>query len=132
MRRRTLWSQAITKEDLQMRLGWRGVLGVMVGTALLAIPFVYWGRFDLALPTFVSAAMIALAIAMRWKLRHNAWFWITMCVLSALHLPLVLLIPWTGKWIPAVVIAPFGVLDLHVMMWSVAVVGKYCEGLNSV
>lgn len=124
MRRRSLWSQAVTKQDMQMRLGWRGITGVMLGTALLAIPFVYWKRFDLALPTFVSVAMISLAIAMRWKLRHDAWFWMTMTVLSALHFPLILLIPWTGKWIPVVVIAPFGVLDLHVMLWTVAVVGS--------
>lgn len=124
MRRHSLWSQAVTKQDMQMRLGWRGMLGVMLGTALLAIPFVYWKRFDLALPTFVSVAMISLAIKMRWRLRHNAWFWITMSCLCALHVPLVLCLPLTGKWISAVVIAPFGVLDLHVMLWTVAAVGS--------
>ena len=73
------------------------MLWAMFGTALLAIPFVYWGRFDLALPSFVLAAMIAVAIAMRWKLRRHAWFWITTAFLAALHLPLILLVPWTTK-----------------------------------
>ena len=131
MRRRSLWSQVITKEDRQMRLRWRGVLCVMFDTVLLGIPFVYWGRFDLALPSFVSAAMIALAIAMRWKLRRHAWFWITMALLTALHLPLILFVPWTTKWIPAVVIAPFGMLDIHAMLWTLAVVGKYMGGLKT-
>src|SRR6185503_18926006 len=78
LRGSSLWSRVITKEDRQMRLGWRGVLCLMLGTGLFAIPFVYWRRFDLALPSFVSAAMIALAIAMRWKLRHRACFWLAM------------------------------------------------------
>lgn len=128
MRRRSLWSQVVTKEDKQMRLGWRGVLSVMLGTILLAIPFLYFGRLNLALPSFVSIAMIALAITMRWKLRRLVWFWVTMTLLAALHLPFILFIPWTTKWIPAVVIAPFGVLDIHAMLWTLAVVGKYMDG----
>ena len=131
MRRRSLWSQVVTKEDKQMRLGWRGVLSVMLGTILLAIPFLYFGRLNLALPSFVSIAMIALAITMRWKLRGHVWFWVTMTLLAALHLPFILFIPWTTKWIPAVVIAPFGVLDLHAMLWTLAVVGKYMDGLRT-
>ena len=103
----------------------------MFGTVLLAIPFVYWGRFDLALASFVSVAMIVLAIAMRWKLRRHAWFWITMAFLTALHLPFILFVHWTTKWIPAVVIAPFGILDLHAMLWTLAVVGKYKEELTA-
>ena len=131
MRRRSLWSQVVIKEDKQMRLGWRGVLSVMLGTILLAIPFLYFGRLNLALPSFVSIAMIALAITMRWKLRRHVWFWVTMTLLAALHLPFILFIPWTTKWIPAVVIAPFGVLDLHAMIWTLAVVGKYMDGLRT-
>jgi hypothetical protein len=130
MRRRSLWSQVITREDRQMRLGWRGVLFVMLGAVILCIPFVYCGKFNLALPSLMSAAMIVLVVAMRWKLRRHPWFWITTAFLAALHLPLILFLPWTTKWIPAVVIAPFGMLDLHAMLWMLAVVGKYMEGLS--
>jgi hypothetical protein len=130
MRRRSLWSQVITNEDKQMRLGWRGLLFFMLGIVVLGIPFVYWGKFNLALPSFVSAAMIVLAVAMRWKLRRRPWFWITMGFLAAIHQPLIVFVPWTTKWIPAVVIAPFGMLDLHAMLWTLAVVGKHMEGLS--
>jgi hypothetical protein len=44
--------------------------------------------------------MVAVAIALRWKLRQQVWFWITMTILAALHLPLILLVPWSTKWIP--------------------------------
>jgi hypothetical protein len=108
-----------------MRLSWRGGLGVFFGTVLLALLFVSVGRFDLARPTMVSVAMVSLAITMRWKLRKHVWFWITMTILTALHFPLILLIPWTTKWIPAILIAPIGIADLYAMLWILSVVGKF-------
>jgi hypothetical protein len=115
----------VTQEDKQMRLSWRGVLGVMLGTAALAFIFISLRRFDLARPTMVSIAMVGLAIVMRWKLRKHVWFWVTMTLLAALHLPLILFIPWTTKWIPAILIAPIGIADLYAMLWVLSVVGKF-------
>ena len=121
-------SKVITKEDRQMRLPWWGVLCVMIGSLPLYLLFVYFGRFDLARPTLVSLAMVAIAVAMRWKLRRHAWFWGTMVILGALHLPLILFVPWTTRWIPAFVIIPIGIADLYVMLWVVSVVGKFMGG----
>jgi hypothetical protein len=111
-----------------MRLPWWGVLCVMIGSLPLYLLFVYFGRFDLARPTLVSLAMVAIAVAMRWKLRRHAWFWGTMVILGALHLPLILFVPWTTRWIPAFVIIPIGIADLYVMLWVVSVVGKFMGG----
>jgi hypothetical protein len=118
----------VTQEDKQMRLSWRGVLGVMFGTAALAFIFISLRRFDLARPSMVSIAMVGLALVMRWKLRKHVWFWVTMTLLAALHLPLILFIPWTTKWIPAILIAPIGSADLYAMLWVISVVGKFMEG----
>ena len=115
----------VTREDRQMRLSWKGGLCVFFGTTLLAFMFVSIGRFDLARPTMVSVAMVSLAITMRWKLRTHGWFWITIIILAALHLPLILFIPWTTKWIPALLIAPIGIADLYAMLWAICVVGKF-------
>jgi hypothetical protein len=113
-----------TREDRQMRLSWKGGLCVFFGTILLALMFVSIGRFDLARPTMVSVAMVSLAIAMRWKLRTHGWFWITIVILAALHLPLILFVPWTTRWIPAILIAPIGIADLYAMLWVISVVAK--------
>jgi hypothetical protein len=110
-----------------MRLSWRGILCVMFGTLLLALPFVYFRRFDLARPSIMAALMVTIAIALRWKLRRYLWFWATMTFLVGLHLPLILFIPWTTRWIPAVVIAPVGVADLYAMLWLLSVVGRIME-----
>ena len=115
----------VTREDRQMRLSWKGGLCVFLGTILLALIFVSIGRFELARPTMVSVAMVSLAITMRWKLRTHGWFWITIIILAVLHLPLILFIPWTTKWIPAVLIAPIGIADLYAMLWAISVVGKF-------
>src|ERR1700679_1416774 len=84
-----------------MRLPWWGVLCVIAGTLPLGLLFVYFRRFDLARPSIISAATVALAITLRWKLSRHVWFWITMTFLAALHLPLIVFVPWTTKWIPA-------------------------------
>jgi hypothetical protein len=69
--------------------------------------------------------MLAIAITLRWKLRRHMWFWATMTFLAGLHVPLVLFIPWTTKWIPAFVIAPVGLADLYGMLWVLSRVGKF-------
>jgi hypothetical protein len=120
--------KVITAKDRQFRLSWRGVLGVIFGTVLLGLLFVHFGRFDLARPSLISAATLAIAIGLRWSLRRHLWFWITIIFLAALHLPLILFIPWTTKWIPAVVIAPIGMADLYAMLWVLSVVGKFFQG----
>ena len=79
-----------------------------MGALALLILLDHFGKLTLARPTMTSAAMVIIAIAMRWKLKRHMWFWITMIVLAALHVPLVLLVPWTTKWVPAFVIIPIG------------------------
>jgi len=110
-----------------MRLSWRGGLCIFFGTILLALLFLATGRFELARPMMVSVAMVGLAITMRWKLRKHVWFWITMTFLAVLHVPLILFIPWSTKWIPAVMIAPFGLADLYAMLWVLAFVGRLMQ-----
>jgi hypothetical protein len=110
-----------------MRLPWWGVLCVMFAALPLVLLFAYFGKFALALPTLDSIAMVIIAIAMRWRLRRHVWFWITMTVIAALHVPLILFVPWTTKWVPAPVIIPIGIADLYAMLAILSVVGKFVE-----
>ena len=47
-----------------------------------------------------------------------------MTTLAALHIPLVLFVPWTTKWVPAIAIAAIDSGDLILMIAILAVVGK--------
>jgi multisubunit Na+/H+ antiporter MnhG subunit len=118
----------VTEEDRKMRLPWWGVLCVILGALALLILFDHFGKLTLARPTMTSAAMLVIAIAMRWKLKGHGWFWMTMIVLAALHVPLVLLVPWTTRWVPAFLIIPIGMADLYLMLWVLSVVGKFMGG----
>jgi len=115
----------ITAEDRKMRLPWWGVLCVILGALAVLIFFDHFGQLALARPTMISAAMVLIAIAMRWRLKRHVWFWITMIVLTALDVPLILFVPWTTKWIPALAIIPIGIADLCLMLWVLSVVGKF-------
>ena len=116
--------KVITKEDKQMRLPWWGVLLVIAGAAAAYSLFDHFGEAAIARPTLYSAAVITITIAMRWKLREHLWFWVTTAFLTALHVPLILLVPWTDKWIPALVVIPVGILDSYAMLWVISVVAK--------
>lgn len=117
------------KDDIkavqQMRLPWWGVLCWMAGCAVIVWPFYHAGRLDLARPVLYSIGMLGIATAIKWKLRRHMWFWGTMTILAALHVLLVLLVPWTTKWIPAIVVIPIGIADLYVMLWIVSAVGQF-------
>jgi len=56
------------------------------------------------------------------------WFRSTMIVFAALHVLLVMFVPWTTKWVPALAIVPIGIADLYVMLWVLSVVGKHMDG----
>jgi hypothetical protein len=100
----------------RMQLPWWGTLGIfilaLIGDELLG----HAGRIDLAYPLGVTSAALGLAIAIKWELRRLAWFWITMSLLAALHVPLLLLVPWTSNWVPAPVLAVVGFVDCIVML----------------
>jgi hypothetical protein len=116
------------RELKQIHIPWWGLLLVIMGTIPLVFLFDYFGRSTLALPTLDSVVIIIFAIAMRWKLRRQAWFWITMTIIVTLHVLLILLVPWTSKWVPAFVVIAIGTLDLLAMLEVLSVVGKLVEG----
>jgi len=119
--------KVITEEDRKMRLPLWGYPFVLGGAFLLSFIFDHFGKLALARPTVYAVAIIVITIAMRWKLRGHVWFWGTMAVFAALHAVLILLVPWTPKWIPVLVVIPIGIADSYAMLWVVSVVGKRME-----
>jgi hypothetical protein len=116
------------KAAKKMRLPWWAVLCLLVFGMPLPWLFDHFGRLNLMLPIWNSVAVLGFMLALKWKLGRHAWFWITMTVIAALHVPLILFVPWGTKWVPALAIAAIDSLDFCLILWILSVVGKFVPG----
>lgn len=113
------------KAAKKMRLPWWAVLCLLVFGMPLPWLFDHFGRLNLMLPMWNSVAVLGFMLALKWKLRRHAWFWITMTVIAVLHVPLILFVPWGTRWVPALAIAAIDSLDFCLILWILSVVGRF-------
>lgn len=116
------------KEAKKYRLPRWAILPGIAGCLLIVWLFNHFGRLDLYLPTINSIGVLGFVLVLKRGLRRHVWFWITMIVIAALHVPLILFVPWTTRWVPALAIAAIDSADLIVMLAILAVVGRFMEG----
>jgi hypothetical protein len=116
------------KAAKKLRLPWWGVLCGIVGSFLCAWLFDSLGKLELVLPALNSIAVLGFMLVLKRKLWPYAWLWSTMSVLAALHVPLVLFVPWTTRWVPALEIAVIDSADFCLILWILVVVGKLVGG----
>ncbi len=116
------------KAAKQMRLPWWAVLCLLIGGMPLPWLFDHFGSLNLMLPTWNSVAVLGFIVVLKWSLRRHVWFWITMAALAALHVPLILFVPWTTRGVPALAIAVIDSGDFCLMLWIISIVGKIVEG----
>jgi hypothetical protein len=76
------------------------------------------------MPTASAISVLAFAIAVKWELRERLWFWITVIVFAALHIPPIFLVPWTTKWVPALAFAAIASWDLIGFFAIIALVAR--------
>ena len=107
------------------RIPWWGALLWMAACGLIDWLLISLGKFDLALPALNSIAVVGFTIALKRDLGRYVWFWVTMAILATLHVPMVLFVPWTSKWVPSIAIAAIDSGDLVVMLAVIAVVGRF-------
>jgi hypothetical protein len=121
-----------TKKDIRsakkLRLPrWAILPWILVGT-LTCWLFDHFEKLDLALPTLISIGLLGFILVLKRKLWRQGWFWIVMTFIAAAHVELILLIPWTTKWVPAAFIAGIATVDLIVVLAILNYVGKLSEG----
>lgn len=119
------------REAKKIRIPWWGVLLWMAGCGLIDWLLISLGKFNLSLPALNSIAVVGFTIALKRKLGRHMWFWGTMAVLAALHVPLILFVPWTSRWVPAIAIAAIDSGDLIVMLAILDIVGRFMDGSKS-
>lgn len=113
------------QEAKKLRLSWRAKLLIIVIGAPTTFLFALYGKLELALPLMNIIGVLGLMILFKWKLRKRAWFWITMAVIAALHVPLILFVPWGTRWVPALAIAVVDSVDFCLILWALTIVGKF-------
>lgn len=115
------------KRAKKIRLPWWALLCLGIGVLPIYWLFDHFGKLELALPTLNCVGVFGFAIDVKWELRARVWFWITMAIIGALHVLLILFVPWTTNWVPAMTIAGIDSLDFVAILAILFVVGRLME-----
>lgn len=101
-------------------------MGIWIVAILLPLYFVflYAGRPDTGKYVCISVGMHLIAIWINWDLRRLLWFWTTIATLLAIHIPFLLIVPWPSRWIPAISVLPFGVVDCALILGVIALMER--------
>jgi hypothetical protein len=68
----------------------------------------------------IVLGMIILAIKIRWNLSKHVWFWGTIILILALHVPLVFLVRWPQRNVPTLFYTmPIGIADFFIILGAV-------------
>lgn len=113
------------KAAKKLRLPRWAILPGIVVAVLCAWLFDHFGELNLMLPIWNGVAVLGFMLALKRKLWRHAWFWGTMAVIAALHVPLILFVPWGTRWVPALAIAAIDSLDFCLILWVLDAVGKF-------
>jgi hypothetical protein len=97
---------------------------VALCTSPIFIVFIYLGDSERGKTAWFSAMIILMAIRMFWNLRKRVRFWITITIITLLHILLVFFIPWPFKEVPYVALMPVGLLDLAIAYGAIRLVEK--------
>lgn len=107
------------------RLSWRTkLLMIVIGIPTFYLYLIYGGRIQLVWPSMLTVIVLGVVIRFKWKLRKQAWFWVTMAVIAVLHILWVLFVPWTTKWIPVFVYIGIATADFCLILWILLVVER--------
>jgi hypothetical protein len=101
--------------------------GVKIGAILAPVffLFLYFGKADMALTVFIVLGMVLFAIKLRWKLRKHVWFWATIVLILALHVPLLFLVHWPKSNAPTIAYSlPLGIVDFLLISGALGLAEK--------
>ncbi len=78
--------------------------------------FVYLDEAEMGFTVILVLGTIMLAIKLQWRLRKHLWFWATIALILALHVPLFYLIRWPETKTPTIAYSiPFGIADFLII-----------------
>ena len=102
------------------------IWGVAAGLAAsVLLPWLnHIGRLELGVPIGAGAGTIGALIKVNWELRRRVWFWVTMAIITGLHVLLILYVPWHQGWVPAPLTFGIAIVDLVIMLGILNLIGR--------
>lgn len=89
--------------------------------------FAYFGDPGRGQAATVCAIALAFAARPFWDLRNRVWYWITLVVITLLHILLILLVPWPYKQLSYVALLPAWFVDFVVAYKIIRLVENVVE-----
>ena len=87
--------------------------------------FAYLGKPELGFTVVIVLGMVILAIKLQWKLRKHGWFWATIAVVLACHVPLFLIVRWPDTHMPTITYSmPFGIADFLIISGAIRLAAR--------
>lgn len=100
-------------------------LKILAVVAPLFFLFVFLGKREMGLTVCIVLGLIIFAIKLRWNLRKHVWFWATIVLVLALHVPLFFIIHWPHTNAPTIAYTmPFGIADFLIMLGAIGLAEK--------
>jgi hypothetical protein len=118
-------------EARRLRAPWWALLCTGVAGVFGIWLFDTFKRPDLEMPVMSSVVIFGFVLALKRSRWRHVWFWATMAAIAALQASVILLVPWTTAWVPALVKACVGSVEVFLILWVLAYVERLmAEGRN--
>jgi hypothetical protein len=88
--------------------------GTIIGIAMwpILLFFIFIGKGELGFTACIVLGLSIYAVRLRWELRKHVWFWATIILIVALHIPLLFVVRWPETNVPTIAYSlPFGIVD---------------------
>jgi hypothetical protein len=87
--------------------------------------FVFLGKAEMGFTVIIVLGMTTLAVKLRWRLRKYVWFWATIVLILALHVPLFIIVRWPDTKVPTIAYSlPIGIADFLIIMGAIGFTEK--------
>ncbi len=109
---------AMTFSERATMLKNKTIFVAMVPAGLAYIAFSYYGDDGRAVAAAAMLYAVLTAVQFFWDLRRQHWFWTTMLIIGAIHIAVVVAIPWSNGPYPVpllVILFPAIVLDFSII-----------------
>lgn len=103
---------------------WTGtIMGAL--TAPVILSFAYFGKTEMGFTAAIVLIAAMVAIKLHWDLRRRAWFWGTIALILALHIPLLFIVRWPQTNIPTITFAiPIAIADFLLVNGAISLAEK--------